>query len=123
MTAAEISAMQDAAAKAEAEEKRRQLSLGEVQEMMVLAQINTLSVDDTTALRMVELYPEWADLIGKTVDKAGFSFTHGGKLYKTIPANQPSRRTGCRCRHGEPVHPHRRAARRDKIRPNPVQRK
>ena len=55
--------------------------------MIITQQINTLDVDDTTALRMVSYYPDWADLIGKPVDKAGFRFTYGGKLYKTIPAN------------------------------------
>ena len=87
MTAAEMAAMQEAAAQAEAEEKRRPLSFPQVQEMLVRQQINTLEVDDTTALRMVSFYPEWNSLIGQTVDKAGFRFTYGGKLYKTIPAN------------------------------------
>ena len=42
-------------------------------------------LDDNAALRMAEFYPQWKDLIGTTVDKAGFKFTHGGELYKTIP--------------------------------------
>lgn len=87
MTPAEISAMEADAAKFEAYERTRPLTAEEVYAMLIRKQINTLEVDDTTALRMVEFYPEWADLIGKTVDKAGFRFTHGGKLYKTIPAN------------------------------------
>lgn len=87
MTPEEIAAMQDAAAQAEAEEKRRPLSFSEVQEMMVRQQINTLTVDDQTALRMLEFYPEWNCLIGQTVDKAEYKFQHNGKLYKTIPAN------------------------------------
>ena len=87
MTAEEIVARQLDAARAEAEEKRRPMSLGEVQEMMVRAQINTLAVDDATALRMVAFYPEWNCLIGQTVDKAEYKFQHNGKLYKTIPAN------------------------------------
>ena len=86
MTAEEITAMRDAAAQAEAEEKRRPLSFSEVQEMLVRQQINTLNVDDKTAVRMVAFYPEWKDLIGKTVDKSGYKFQHNGKLYKTIPA-------------------------------------
>ena len=87
MTAEEITAMRDAAAQAEAEEKRRPLSFSEVQEMLVRQQINTLTVDDQTALRMLEFYPEWNCLIGQTVDKAEYKFQHNGKLYKTIPAN------------------------------------
>ena len=87
MTAEEITAMQDAVAQAEAEEKRRPLSFSEVQEMLVRQQINTLTVDDQTALRMAAFYPEWNCLIGQTVDKAEYKFQHNGKLYKTIPAN------------------------------------
>lgn len=88
MTEAEIAAMQDAAARAEAEEKHRPLSAAEVQEMLVRQQINTLVVDDQTAYRMREFYPEWADLVAAqyTTDKAGFKFLHSGDLYKTIPA-------------------------------------
>lgn len=86
-TAEEIAAMQDAAARYEAEEKRRPLSLTEVQEMLVRQQINTLSVDDQTALRMREYYPAWDDLAAEqySADKAGYKFTHNGDLYKTIP--------------------------------------
>ena len=87
MTTAEIVAIRDAAAQAEAEEKRRPLSFSEVQEMLVRQKINTLAVDDQTALRMLEFYPEWNCLIGQTVDKAEYKFQHNGKLYKTIPAN------------------------------------
>ena len=47
-----VAAMRDAAAQAEAEEKRRPLSFSEVQEMLVRQQINTIAVDDQTALRM-----------------------------------------------------------------------
>ena len=88
MTAEEIAAMQEAQARADAEEKHRPLSLGEVQELLVRQQINTLAVDDATAYRMRAFYPEWADLVAEqyTTDKAGFKFLSGGDLYKTIPA-------------------------------------
>ena len=84
MTAAEIAAMQDAAAKAETEEKHRPLSLGEVQEMMVRAQINTLAVDDVTALRMVAYYPEWT---AGTAYAAGDRLVYNGDLYKVLQAH------------------------------------
>ena len=87
ITPAETIAMQDAVAQAEAEEKRRPLSSSEVQEMLVRQQINTLAVDDQTALRMAAFYPEWNCLIGQTVDRAEYKFQHNGNLYKTIPAN------------------------------------
>ena len=84
MTAEEVAAIQDAAARAEANEKRRPLSLGEVQEMMVRAQINTLAVDDNTALRMVEFYPEWAT---DTAYTAGYKVQRGGKLWRCKQAH------------------------------------
>ena len=84
MTAEEIAAMQDAAARAEAEEKHRPMSLGEVQEMMVRAQINTLAVDDATALRMVAYYPEWA---AGTAYAAGDRVVYNGDLYKVLQAH------------------------------------
>lgn len=87
LTTAELAAMEAEAARFEAYERTRPLTAEEVTAMLIRQQVNTLSVDDATALRMVEFYPEWADLIGKTVDKAEYKFQHGGKLYKTIPAS------------------------------------
>ncbi len=87
MTAEEIAAMEAEAAKFEAYERNRPLTAEEVNAMLIRQQINSLAVDDNTALRMREFYPEWEEMIGQTVEKAGFRFTHGGDLYKTIPAN------------------------------------
>ena len=84
MTAEEIVARQLDAARAEAEEKRRPLSLGEVQEMMVRAQINTLAVDDATALRMVAYYPEWT---AGTAYAVGDRLVYNGDLYKVLQAH------------------------------------
>ena len=69
MTAEELAEMQEAAAQAEAEEKHRPLSSSEVQEMLVRQHINTLSVDDNTALRMRRYYPTFSELVGQTVKK------------------------------------------------------
>ena len=85
MTAEEISAMEAEQAAQEAAERSRPLTMEEVSRMLITQQINSLAVEDSTALRMKEFYPEWKDLIGTTVDKAGFKFTHKGQLYKTIP--------------------------------------
>lgn len=87
-TEEEIAAMQEAQARAEADEKHRPLSQEEVTTMLLRQQINTLAVDDVTAYRMRAFYPEWADLAAEqyTTDKAGFKFLSGGDLYKTIPA-------------------------------------
>lgn len=83
--AEEISEMEAVQAAWEAAERTRPLTLEEVSRMLITQQINSLAVEDSTALRMKEFYPEWKDLPGTTVDKAGFKFTHKGQLYKTIP--------------------------------------
>ena len=85
MTIAEITAMRDAAAQAEAEEKRRPMSISEVQEMLVRQQINTLTVDDQTALRMLEYYPEWESGKAYTAENGcpvGYKVVRAGKLWK-----------------------------------------
>ena len=87
MTTEEITAMQDAAARAEVEEKRRPLSSSEVQEMLVRQQINTLTVDDQTALRMRRYYPTFSELVGHTVTqctKFRLDDSEDADLYKTI---------------------------------------
>lgn len=85
MTAEENAAMEAEQAAFEAAERTRPLTMEEVSRMLITQQINSLTVEDSTALRMKEFYPQWTELIGTTVDKAGFKFTHGGALYKTIP--------------------------------------
>lgn len=87
MTTEEITEQENKRKTFEAAERTRHLTAEEVTSILIKQQINSLSVDDNTALRMVEFYPEWTDLIGKTVDKADYKFQYGGKLYKTIPAN------------------------------------
>lgn len=87
LTSEEIAAMQDAAAQAEAKEKRRPLSAEEVTAMLIRRQINTLTVDDQTALRMRRYYPTFSDLVGQTVTQ-GTKFrvddSEDADLYKTI---------------------------------------
>lgn len=87
LTTEEIAAMHEAQAQAEAEEKRRPLSSSEVQEMLVRQHINTLTVDDQTALRMRRYYPTFSELVGQTVTQ-GTKFRVDGSedadLYKTI---------------------------------------
>ena len=77
------------AARAKVLARTRPLTEDEVAAILVRQQINTIAVDDQTALRMLEFYPEWVDLAAEqySTEKAGFRFTHDGKLYKTIPAN------------------------------------
>lgn len=67
---------------AEVYERTRPLTESEVSRMLITQQINTLTVDDNTALRMKDFYPTFESIIGQTV-KQGFKFTHGGKLWRT----------------------------------------
>lgn len=80
----EVAALQDARDRAETEEKRRPLSQAEVQEMMVRQQINTLVVDDQTALRMASYYPTWADGVAYA---AGDRLVYNGDLYRVLTAH------------------------------------
>jgi hypothetical protein len=81
MTAEEVSARDSEARLATIAEKSRPLTESEVNRMIVAQQINTLSVDDNTALRMKEFYPTFDSLVGHEVEK-DFKFTHNGKLWK-----------------------------------------
>lgn len=83
-TAEEISAAKTAQASYEAQERTRPLTTEEVQRMMIAQQINTLAVDDATALRMVEYYPEWA---ANTAYTAGHKVQRGGRLWRARQAH------------------------------------
>ena len=82
LTAEEIAAMQ--AEQRKAALTSRPLTESEVTSMLITAQINALTVDDNTALRMVEFYPEWAT---DTAYPAGYKVQHGGKLWSCIQAH------------------------------------
>ena len=69
---------------AAAMEKSRPLTEAEVSRMLITAQINTLSVDDNTDLRMLEFYPEWASDTDYT---AGYKVQRSGKLWRCIQAH------------------------------------
>lgn len=84
MTAEEEAQYNEMAARAAAEAKHRPISENEVMSMLITAQINTLSVDDATAVRMTAFYPEWAKDTAYTV---GYKVQYLGKLYKVIQAH------------------------------------
>ena len=69
---------------AAAMEKSRPLTEAEVSRMLITAQINTLSVDDNTALRMLAFYPEWASDMDYT---AGYKVRRGGRLWCCLQAH------------------------------------
>ena len=70
--------------KFEITEKFRPLTESEVNRMLITQQINTLAVDDNTALRMVEFYPAWK---ADTSYKTGYKVQYGSKLYRCIQAH------------------------------------
>ena len=87
MLAEEIAAIEAEAAKFEAYERTRPLTEDEVAAMLIRNQINTLTVDDQTALRMRRYYPTFTELVGQTVSQ-GTKFraddSEDAVLYKTI---------------------------------------
>ena len=89
ITESELLNMQTGRAEYAAEERTRPLNAEEVTALLIRQQINTINVDDQTALRMISFYPAWYDLAAKsyTAEKVGFKFVHAGKLYKTRQEN------------------------------------
>lgn len=83
-TEAEISKMNNEKAVGIALEKSRPFTAEEVNRMVIAKQINTLEVNDNTALRMVEFYPEWASDTDYT---AGYKVQRGGKLWRCVQAH------------------------------------
>ena len=60
------------------------LTESEVSRMLITQQINTLTVDDNTALRMTEFYPEWAADTEYTI---GYKVQRNGKLWRALQAH------------------------------------
>lgn len=90
MTEEEIKQLERMEAEYEKQERQRPLTESEVLTVFIKQQINTLSVDDNTALRMKSYYPTWQELVDANfaAKETGFKFTYGDDLYKTIKANQ-----------------------------------
>lgn len=65
-------------------ERSRPMTESEVTRLLITQQINTLTVDDNTALRMLEFYPEWA---ADTAYPAGHKVQRGGKLWRCLQAH------------------------------------
>lgn len=84
LTADELAQMEAASRRARLEEASRPLRSEEVLAMLIPQQINTLSVDDTTALRMLPFYPEWAEETEYTV---GYKVRRNGKLWRVVQAH------------------------------------
>ena len=69
---------------AKAVESHKPITVNEVLAMLIPQQINTLTVDDQTALRMVEFYPSWAS---DTAYPAVYKVQYGGKLWRCRQAH------------------------------------
>ena len=80
----EIAAIKVGVAKAQIEERTRPLTAEEVTTLLIRQQINTMDVDDQTALRMVEFYPEWVAGVAYT---AGYKVQRNGKLWRCLQAH------------------------------------
>ena len=84
LTSEEIAEMQEAQAAFEAYERTRPFTESEVSRMLIAQQINTLTVDDNTALRMVAFYPEWAENAEYTAE---YKVQRNGKLWRCRQAH------------------------------------
>ena len=84
MTEEEISEAKRMKAVHIAEEHSRPFTADEVSRMLIAKQINTMEVDDNTAMRMLDFYPEWASDTDYT---AGYKVQRGGKLWRCIQAH------------------------------------
>ena len=84
LTSEEIAEMQEAQAAFEAVERTRPFTESEVSRMLIAQQINTLTVDDNTALRMVAFYPEWAENMEYTAE---YKVQRNGKLWRCRQAH------------------------------------
>ena len=80
----EIAAMEQDQAAYEAAERTSPLTAEEVTAMLIRQQINSLTVDDNTALRMTEFYPEWASGMDYSI---GYKVQYGGKLWRCLQAH------------------------------------
>jgi hypothetical protein len=84
MTPEEISAVHQREVRHQLMEKSRPLTEAEVSRMLLSQQVNTLVVDDNTALRMLEFYPQWVEGISYAV---GFKVRRRDKLWRVRQAH------------------------------------
>lgn len=84
MTEEEIATMKEEAKRAEAQERHRPMTEQEVTAMLIRQQVNTLDVDDQTAVRMIAFYPEWCEGQSYAV---GYKVQRNGKLCRCLQAH------------------------------------
>lgn len=83
-TAEELAAMEAESHKAAILEQRKPLTEQEVSRMLLAQQVNTLAVDDNTALRMKDFYPVWT--AGESY-AVGYKVQKDGRLWKAVQAH------------------------------------
>jgi hypothetical protein len=83
-TPEEIADMENRANLDAIEERSRPLTESEVYGMIIAQQINTLTVDNNTALRMKSFYPEWTV---NTTYSVGFKVQRKDKLWRVLQAH------------------------------------
>ena len=81
LTAEETAAIKHESAKAEAIERNRPMTEQEVTRLLITQKINDLQVDDSTALKMKDYYPEWS--VGISYEP-GFKVRRNNKLWRVI---------------------------------------
>ena len=80
----EIASIKAEAVKMQIAERQRPLTIEEVITLFIHQSVNTLKVDDNTALRMINFYPEWTTNISYTED---YKVKYNGKLWKAIQSH------------------------------------
>jgi hypothetical protein len=84
ITPGELEEMVHSAKVASLERRNSPMTDGQVLRLLLARQVNTLDVDDNTALRMVEFYPTWAAGTGYTT---GIIVNRGGNLWRCLQAH------------------------------------
>ena len=80
-TAEEMAALKTEAVKAQMAECHRPLTAEEVTALLIRQSVNTLEVDDNTALRMMDYYPAWTE---DTAYSVGYKVQRNGKLWRVV---------------------------------------
>lgn len=84
ISAEDVKRMEAESRRIKLEEASRPLSAFEVMGMLIPQQINTLSVDDNTALRMLDFYPAWKADVNYYV---GYKVRYNGNLWRVIQSH------------------------------------
>lgn len=79
--AEELAEMEGSARVTSLEQRNSPMTDGQVLRLLLARQVNTLKVDDNTALRMAEFYPAWC---AEEEYAVGFAVSRGGRLWRCV---------------------------------------